>query len=164
MKILIIVLAIVAALVPVIAVLGWITPRRHEASGERQVAASREAVYALVRAVADYPKWRKGVKSVEVSGARYVETNSMGKTPYRILRDEPPGLLVTEIDDPNLPYGGNWTIEIEERGAGSWIRITERGEVKSVFFRGMGRLFFPHDKTLLAYLRDVERHFGGASQ
>lgn len=159
MKILLIVGAAIAAALALLTILGWITPRRHEASGEREISAPPERVYALVRAVAEYPKWRSGVKAVDVQGQRYVETTSQGKTPYRVVRDEPPGLLVTEIDDPKLPYGGTWTFEIEDRSGHALLRITERGEVKSTLFRGIGRLFFPHDKTLRSYLADVERHF-----
>ena len=68
--------------------------------------------------------------------------------------------LVLKIADPNLPYGGTWTHELAEDGAGTVVAVTERGEIYNPIFRAMARLFFGYHSTMEKTLRQLGKHFG----
>jgi hypothetical protein len=173
MKITLIILAGVVALLLLVAVVGALLPRAHEAtrSATFQKKSPRE-LYAVVRDFAAQPSWRTGLKSVELLPAldgqvRYREQSRHGAINYVVLEDAPGEKLVVKIADENLPYGGTWTFEFSELtrepGAtipGARVRITERGEVKNVVFRALARFIFGYTSTIEACLRDLGKKVG----
>lgn len=140
---------------------GWLLPREHVAHGERVVPAPPAAVAAMVRDVEAQPSWRGNLRSIEVierseSGLRYVERSTDGTITFAMTEQAPDRRFVSRIDDPGLPFGGQWTIAIEPAGQGSRIRIEERGFVGNVVYRFFAALVFGHERTIRAYLDDLE--------
>ena len=141
---------------------GWILPEDHVVELTREIGAGPDLVFARIVDFKAASQWRRDVKSVTYDRAaqRVVEQNSMGEMPYRIVRLDAPRRLETEIDGgKELGFGGTWVFEVEAVGAGSRVKITERGRVYSALFRVMGKLYFPADKTAREYLEDLEKSF-----
>lgn len=153
--------ALPIAAVAVIAVAGALLPRDHVASGELFVAASPDKVVHLIRDVPSQPGWRKGVHSIDVlerrpNGLRYIERSSDGAITYDFTEEQPGHLFRSRIADLTLPFGGEWTIVIAPERGGSLVRIEERGFVTNIFFRFFAALIFGYDRTIKAYLRDLD--------
>jgi hypothetical protein len=168
-KIALIVLGALVALVVVIALVGTVLPRGHTASRQAAFRQTPAALYGAVRDITALTQWRTGLKSVEIlppenGRARYREVSGHGPVTYRILEDRPSELLVLEIADEDLPYGGTWTFEFRAKPDGASLRITENGFVKNPLFRFLARFVFGHTSTMETYLRDLGRKFGETTQ
>jgi hypothetical protein len=173
MKITLIILAAIVAVILLVAIVGSLLPRAHEATrSARFRKSSPRELYATVRDFAAQPSWRSGLKSVELLPARdgqmrYREQSRHGAINYVVLEDVPGEKLVVKIADENLPYGGTWTFEFSELATeaggvatGARVRITERGEVKNVIFRALARFVFGYSSTIEAFLRDLGKKVG----
>ena len=80
--------------------------------------------------------------------------------PLEVLESDPPRKMVTRIADPNLPFGGTWTYQIEETSKGSRITITENGEIYNPIFRTVARFFMGYHATMDGYLKALGEKFG----
>lgn len=142
---------------------GYLLPVAHTASVERTYATGVDRLFAAVASSADYPRWRRGVKSVEQLPARdgkavFRENGSNGPITF-VLEEVVPGRrIVSRIGDSDLAFGGKWTYEFSAAGSGSRLRITEDGEVYNPFFRFMARYVFGHQRTMSQYLADLDEH------
>ena len=146
---------------------GMMLPRDHVARGEKVIAASPQAVAALVRDVASQPRWRAGVERVEVRGRegdvlRYVEHDEEGSIAFAFRETAPERAFESRIDDPELPFAGTWTIGLAPSGNGTRVTIEERGSVHDPLFRFFGALVFGHEGTIKAYLADLQRAASGS--
>jgi hypothetical protein len=147
---------------------GVLLPRDHVATGQTYVQAPPDEVAALVRDVAAQPRWRKNVRSIDMlerhgRELRYIERSSDGAVTFDLVEEQPGRLFRSTIADPDLPFGGAWTIAIAPHGAGSSITIEEHGFVTNVLFRFFGALVFGYDRTIKAYLSDLHRAVSGSS-
>lgn len=110
-------------------IVGLLLPRDHVESRTRVLAAPIDRVYAAV-AVVD--------------------------PDYVIVEQAPPRRLVTRVADPELPYGGTWTFELEPDGSGTRLTITERGQIHNPIFRVIARFVFGYAATMETYLDALE--------
>jgi hypothetical protein len=154
-----------AVLVAAMAIVGAWLPRGHVATRRTSYARPADELYRIVRDFAAAPTWRAELKAVELlppseGKVRFRETTRHGTIPFVVVEDRPGGRLVTEIADPNLPFGGTWTYEFSNEGDRGVLRITERGEVKNVLFRFLSRFVFGQTKTIEDYLRALGRKLG----
>jgi len=141
---------------------GAMLPRAHVARAEAVMPAPPEAVAALVRDVAAQPRWRPAVTAIELverrGGAlRYVERQSGDSILFDLVEEAPGTRFRSTIADPDLPFGGAWTIALSPEGAGTRVRIEENGEVRDPLYRFFSTLVFGHDGTMKAYLADMAR-------
>lgn len=169
MKWTLMILGILTILIAVVWAVGASLPQDHVASRKIRLKQSPEALWTAITDVDSFTSWRKDLKSVkrlpdENGRAGWVETMSMGDIPLRVEESTPPRRLVTRIADPNLPFGGTWTFEIDPVEGGATFRITERGEVKPAFFRFMSRFIFGHTTTLEGYLKFLAEKYGETAQ
>lgn len=151
-----------AALAALAAFVGSRVPVAHVASRRARFEAAPETVWAAITAVEDFPAWRKvdRVERLPDRGGRpaWIEHTSDGRITLVADRHEPPRLLVVRIDDPDLPFGGTWTYEIEPSQGGCTLTITENGEIYNPFFRVMARYVFGYEGTMTEYLEALGRH------
>ncbi|MBV9931699.1 MAG: SRPBCC family protein [Alphaproteobacteria bacterium] len=157
--------AVPIALGLIVYAVGALLPADHRAAGEARVAAAPERVAAIVRDLAAQPRWRKGVSRIEIvkrdaGGTHYVEHSSDGRIAFRFREEEPGARFRATIDDPDLPFGGTWTIRLRPDGTGTQVAIEERGTVRSPVYRFFSRFVFGQDRTLRAYLRDLQAAAG----
>src|SRR5262245_1052169 len=155
---------VLAGVLIVVVVIGALLPKQHVASRSITLNASPEAVWSLISGP---PTWRPDVKSYEElpphDGHRmWRETDKHGQTiTYEAVESSAPRHLVTKIADPKLPFGGTWTYEITQNGAGSSLTITENGEVYNPVFRFVSRFVMGHTATIDAYLKALQAKVAG---
>jgi len=163
MRIALMVVGALVGLVAVVAFIGALLPVKHQATREVTLKASADKLFALISSPMDFPKWRTGVKSVEMlpSGGgppKWTEISSDGTITFAVTQSVPGVELVTTIADKSLPFGGSWTYVLAPAGPDSTtLRITENGEVYNVIFRFMSRFVFGHASGLERYLKDVQQ-------
>lgn len=151
-----------AALVAIVAAAGLLLPRGHRASRTVTYTASPAAVFSAVTDFAAFPEWRSDVTRVEILDqpeglTRFREHGRHGPVTYRVELREPDAKLVTRIDDPSLPFGGSWTLEIRPAPGGSALTITEDGEIYNPIFRVLSKVAFSPYATIDAYQADLRR-------
>jgi uncharacterized protein YndB with AHSA1/START domain len=162
MKWILIVGGILAAVIVLVAIIGWALPVKHKASRTASFAAQPETVWEAITNVDAFPSWRTDIKTVERLPERsgravWVEQGRNGRITLAVERSEPPRLLVLRIADPDLPFGGTWTYAVAPAPAGSTLTITEDGEIYNPIFRAMARFVFGYEGTISAYLDALGR-------
>jgi len=155
-------IALPVAAVATIYGVGAVLPRDHVASRDATIAAGPDRVAGLVRAVEDQPKWRGGVTSIEVLDRsdrrlRYRETSGDGDILFDFSEERPRRQFRSRIADPDLPFGGAWTIRLSPAAGGTRVSIEERGSVGDPLYRFFSALVFGHTSTIGAYLADLKR-------
>jgi len=153
------------AFVGIVAVVGMFLPKGHRAARTVVYPAPPARVFAAITDFARFPEWRRDVKRVELlgndgRGMRFREEGRNGTITYRVERHEPDSTLVTRIDDPSLPFGGSWTLELKPVPEGTALTITEDGEVYNPIFRVLSKVVFSHYATIDTYQSDLRRQLG----
>jgi uncharacterized protein YndB with AHSA1/START domain len=144
---------------------GALLPENHVVANRAVYSAPAEDVWRILQEIGDYPNWRLDVNEVEELPDReghraWREKGVSGTVTYEMVRLEPPRLLEIRVADPDLPYGGTWTLELEAVGEGCALTLTERGEVHHPIFRFMAKVFFGHHSTIDAYQRALAEELG----
>ena len=145
---------------------GMTLPVAHTASGTRTLSRQADDVYRLVSAVEEYPRWWPDVTRVEVLAREgdgrltFREHATDGPIVMQVVEQQPPTRFVTRIADPDQPFGGTWTFELEPQGQTTRLTITERGEVYNPLFRVLSRFVFGHTATIERFLAAAERAWG----
>lgn len=157
------------ALVGVVAAIGAMLPVQHRAVGESEYAVPRDSLYTILTDVERYPAWRSGMTRVvrrePLEGKeRWLEVTGDGEILYERLEALPDRRIVTRIADPALPFGGRWTLELEDGEGGTRLRITEDGEVYNPIFRFVSKYIFGHDATIETFLADLRARTTGTSK
>jgi hypothetical protein len=161
MRILIFAIVALVVLVLIIVAIGAALPQNHTVTRERTFAAPPARLYDAIAKVADYPKWKTGVRAVEIlptvqGKPRFRE---VGRDPitYEIVEANPPSRFVTRIAE-KLPYGGSWTYEISPAPQGTTLRLTENGEVYNPIFRLVSRFIIGYYGTMDKTLDDLTKY------
>lgn len=163
MKIAFIAAGILVGLIVVPIAIGAMLPEKHRASRSAIFNASPERLFSLITGPQD---WRHDLRSVErgvdANGQAWVrETTKRGDTvTYEVIDFDPPRRYVARIADKKLPYGGQWTYQIEPRGSQTQLRIVEDGEVYNPIFRFVSKFVIGHTETIDKYLRDIASQTG----
>lgn len=164
MKWILLLLGLLAVVAAGVTVIGLLLPRDHVASTKALISAPPESVWQALVDVADYPRWRPDVRSVEVlstDGAlRWREHTRQGTITFARSEERRPDRLVTRIADEALPFGGTWTYDLVPVGEETRLTITERGYVTNPLFRFMSRFVFGHHRTQEDFLHALGRRFG----
>jgi len=72
----------------------------------------------------------------------------------------PPETLTAVIADPQLPFSGKWTWDIQPVNGGSRLRIYETGDVHNPIFRFVARFVMGYTRTMDLYLKALGTKFG----
>jgi hypothetical protein len=147
--------------------LGSRLPMEHVATVTAEIAAAPERVWGLISDVERQPGWRTGLKAVEMTGPGaagpcWREMQGWMAMPLCVTASEEPGngrmgRRVVEVADPKLPFGGEWTYELEPVGIGATrVRITERGTTGPAMWRFFGHYVVGEDRNVRQYMRDLE--------
>lgn len=164
MKWVLLTVAILALIGGATVIVGLLLPRDHVASTTTHLNAPPDSVWQALVEVSDYPRWRPGVRSVDIlstEGAlRWREHGRDGAIAFERSEEQRPHRLVTRIVDETLPFGGTWTYDLASDAGGTGLTITERGYVTNPLFRFMSRFVFGHHRTQEDFLRALGRRFG----
>jgi uncharacterized protein YndB with AHSA1/START domain len=165
MRVLLIVVGVLVALVLLVVIVGYLLPVKHVVTVSAPIPAPPDSVWAALTRPKDFPSWRPDVAAVDTlpdqdGHASWRETGKNGAISFVVEQAERPHRLVTRITDKSLPFGGAWEYVVTPEGAGSRVRITERGEVYNPVFRFMSRFVMGHSATARAYLVSLGRKYG----
>ncbi len=142
--------------------LGSRLPVEHRATATALIAAPREQVWETISKVEGQPRWRTGLKSVEVlpagaEGPCWREMQGWMSMPLCVTASEAPSRRVVKIVDPALPFGGTWTYVLEEERPGATkVTITENGTTGPPMWRFVGHYVMGEDGQIKQYLRDLQ--------
>jgi len=150
-----------AAFVAILTLVGMALPKGHRASRTVVYPAAPDRVYSAISDFARFPEWRSGVKSVEIlgddgRGVRFREQGRHDSVHYRVEQQQD-SKLVTRIDDPSLPFGGTWTLEVKAVPEGTALTITEDGEIYNPLFRVLSKVVFSPYATIDTYQADLRK-------
>ena len=166
MKWLILAASSLAVLVAIVGVVGLLLPREHRAVRSVSVHQAPDRVWTVISDPWNAPSWRPGLQSVERlpeqdGRARWREVQASGDSiAFELVLSEPGRKQVVRIADPDLPFGGTWTFELQPQAAGCKVQITEDGTVSNPIYRFVSRFVLGHSHSLDLYLRDLGRRFG----
>jgi uncharacterized protein YndB with AHSA1/START domain len=158
-------LAVLAAILVLVAIVGALQPVAHAVARRIRLHQPAALVFATITDVAAAPQWRKDLRSVSLlppqDGRRcYREVSGFGPIDFRVEHEDPGKQLITRIVTPKSPFGGTWTFALAPSGDGTELTITENGEVYNVIFRALSRFVFGHTTTIDAYLTSLAIKFG----
>jgi hypothetical protein len=166
MKWLLIAVAVLAAIVGAVALIGAMLPKSHLASRSSRFPQPPQAIWDVITGP---PDWRPDIRASEKLEPRegrrtWREIDKHGQAIiYQSVEETPPRRLVTRIADPKLPFGGTWTQEINPDPNGSVLTITEAGEIYNPIFRFMARFVFGYSGSIDGYLKALHAKFGESS-
>ena len=155
----------VVALLGAAAGLGAATPEGHAPLVAARLAHPPTAAFD---AIADLPAsvaWRSDLEAIErlpdTDGVEtWLEHGEWGDLRVEVPEAVRPARyrFVLPPGQPDLPFHGEWLVELQPAGDGTWLTITESGRVPSALFRGLQRLVFGYHASLEAFVRDLAAH------
>jgi hypothetical protein len=170
MKWLAIVLGVIAALALIVVIVGAMLPQSHVAVSSAQFSKPAADMFRTITDVATAASWRKDVDRIEMlppNGNRIawreVSKGDVVNYEGEIVRaPEPgvPGRFISRIVSKDLPYGGEWIIDVSINGNASVVTVTENGEVYNPIFRFVSKYVMGHSATIDGYLRALGTHVG----
>jgi hypothetical protein len=154
------------ALVFLVFLVGSFLPAGHSVTVTREVGATPDEVWSVITGVEEYSAWRPGVvraERLEAIGGwpAWREEGPDGTLTFAVAGVEPGRMLVTEIVDEGLPFGGRWTYTLEPTPKGTSVTITEDGIVHNPIYRIVSRFFMAHETTADTYLEALAARVGG---
>jgi Polyketide cyclase / dehydrase and lipid transport len=165
LKGIIIVGVVLAGLIGIVFAIGMSLPKAHVARAERLAPAPADVIAARLRAVEDYPTWRPGVTVENIERRNgtiiYTEISDGDRIAFALSEPEPGRRFVSVMTDASLPFGGQWSIELDPRGESTLVRIEEDGEIRSPVFRFFARFVFGYEMTMRKYLDALEASAAG---
>jgi hypothetical protein len=160
------ILGTLGGLIVAAVLVGLLLPKAHVAARVATIHRPPDEIWKALVEVEGSPRWRPGVVRVEKLADRYgnltwreVDRRGRGIT-YEATESIAPRRQVRQIIERDLPFGGNWVIEIQPAPEGSHVKITEHGEIFNPLFRLMARFFFGYTQSIDDFLRALGRRFG----
>jgi hypothetical protein len=139
-------------------------PEEHMAAATITIEAPQGRVWSLMEDVEAQPKWRTGLKAVELlpndaDGHRCWRESLPGmKMPLCEEIAAAPTTRVVAISDPHLSFGGTWTYTLSARTPSSTdLSITEHGTVRPALWRFLGHYVFGEDTNIRQYEKDIQK-------
>lgn len=143
---------------------GWLIPNTHVAASSIVIPAAPQLVWTAIREIGSYPEWwdfAHTAERVPATEERWVLYGSEGdRLPFTVERDDPGRLLVTRIDDEDLPFGGSWSYHLEAAGDSTRVTVVEDGVISNPLLRVAARLIVGYHSTLDSYLSALAIRFG----
>lgn len=171
MKWLGIVLGVLVALVVIVVIIGYMLPKTHVAVSSAQFHKPAADLFRTITDVATAATWRKDVERIEMLPAngnriawREVSNGDVVNYEGEIVRAPQPGVpgrFISRIVSKDLPYGGEWIIDVSMNGDVSVVTVTENGEVYNPIFRFVSKYVMGHTATIDGYLRALGAHGRG---
>lgn len=160
MKWLLRILLVLIGIVAIVYVVGLCLPRQHTAMMSAVIPASVDQVWKRITTVADFPRWRKDMTSIQiVNDSQWVENAGSMHVPMRMGERDSLKRAVVVINSNDLPFGGEWVYELQPQGNSTQVTITENGEVRQPFFRFVSAFIMGRTATMRKYLSSLQDSF-----
>lgn len=156
---------VLAGILVVITVIGWLLPKAHTVTREARFHQPPETIWKAITDIDAMPAWREGLKGIKHLPDQdglpaWAETTNSGTIPFETVISQPSSKLVVRIADSKLPFGGTWTYQIIPAAGGCTLRIHEDGEVYNPLFRFLSRFVFGYTGTIDTYFKSLAKKFG----
>jgi uncharacterized protein YndB with AHSA1/START domain len=156
--------AVVAIAVLGLYVAGSRLPREHHSQITVTVRANRATVWRLLTDYRSMPQWWPAVKAVRMeklpngTELTWNQDRRGQKVPFRTVESRTNERLVRAIATDQLPFGGTWTYELSETGAGfTRLTLIEDGYIDPPLFRAMANWVIGLDRTQRDFLDNLQR-------
>ncbi len=139
-------------------------PLHHRQSANADLPVPPQRVWEAITRYDEMPRWWDAVKTVETESRKdgTTVTWNVDKHGQRIgfvtEATEEPRRLVRRILDEDLPFGGSWTFELERKGNGTKLTLSEDGFIRPPLFRAIAHLFIGMRATLEDFLKALAKH------
>ena len=165
MKWIVIVIGSLLGLVALAAIVGATLPKRHVAKRAAIIDKSPEELWATIVDFAAAASWRSDLEKIEMLPPRdghivFRETTRQGPITFEVAEQVAPQRLLVRVADPDAPFSGTWTYDLQPEGTGTRVTITEQGEVGNPIFRLMSKVFFDPHASMERYLSALARRHG----
>ena len=158
--------------VAVVMVMGSRLPEEHAATAVAEIPAAPQRVWDVIADVGAQPKWRTGLKAVEMlppgaGGPCWNEVQTGQVMALCVDASDPPadgkaGRRMVRIADPKLPFGGTWTYVLEPVGAAATrVTIREDGIARPAMWRFVSHYVMGEDAQVKQYLKDLGKAVAG---
>lgn len=160
-----ILVAVVVGLIALVAAIGAFLPRDHVAVRQVVIDKPAEEIWAVMADFGAAPSWRPEIEKCERMPDQnghevWKEIGEGQEIPYEAIEMDAPRRMVRNIVDPNLPFGGGWTMELSPSGTGTQVKITEEGFVSNPIWRFVSVVVIGHTTYLDLYLTNLGKKFG----
>lgn len=160
MRILLLALSGLALAVGLILLIGFLLPATREGRAETVIAATPDAILAVIEDVEAQPKWRAGVASVARTDTGWEEVTARGErvafTPEEMTPDR---IRLSFSSDAG--YTGSWEAVLTPVAEGTRIAVVERATVPSPLGRIIARLMFDPTEFATMYLAALKARVEG---
>ena len=145
-RILIVLLFVLLALLTVFLGLGLMTPEAYTGSLGKELNVSQDKVWSILTDVENLPNIREEINSVEVLSTKDGYVDVWKEYSYTAVGDyfmklktverTPKTKLVVKTIETNAGLEGEWTYELEKRGADKcYVRISENSKATNLLLR-----------------------------
>ena len=158
-------LGLLGGLIVVLIGAGALLPKAHVAARSAVIPRPPQEIWKALVDVEASPAWRPDIVKVERLEDRFGnltwrETYRHGRgVTFEATESIEPARQVRTIIERNLPYGGNWEIEVAAAPGGATVKITEHGEIYNPLFRLAARTFFGYTRAIDDFLRNLGRKY-----
>jgi uncharacterized membrane protein len=159
-------IALIVTVAVLLLVVGLLTSKGHVVTKTIRLKQKPEAVWQAISDFQNQPSWRKDLSKVERLPDRsgkemWKEVYKNGdEIPLETTESIPQQRLVRTIADPELPFSGVWEMKIKADGDGTLLSITESGEIPNPLFRGIFKIFFSYEDSIVHYEAELAKKFG----
>jgi uncharacterized protein YndB with AHSA1/START domain len=166
MKWFLIVLGGIALLIALIALVGALIPREHQATSTITLRQPPDSVWKVIRdfgaITAWWPEMKQSERLPDQDGREVWRQKMSGfDVPLVVMESSAPRHLVTKIDaGSGAAFGGTWTYELTPNAGGTRISVTEAGWISNPVFRFLSRFVFGYYGSLDGYLKSLGKKFG----
>jgi hypothetical protein len=143
----------------VAALVGALLPVEHVAARTVEVGHGPEVVWGVLVDRRAYVEWRAEVVEVVLQGdgTAWCESYAGGeRLCFVAVEETAPRRLVHRLVGEDLPFGGDWTFELEPAAPGCRMTIAERGRVYNPMYRFFARFALGHGNSIDRFLSDLE--------
>jgi hypothetical protein len=160
LRILLLSLSGLALAVGLILLIGFLLPATREGRAETVIAATPDAILAVIEDVEAQPEWRAGVASVVRTETGWEEVTARGeRIAFTAEEMSPERIRLSFTSDAG--YSGAWEAVLTPVPEGTRIAVVERATVPSPLGRIIARLMFDPTEFATIYLQALKAKVEG---
>ena len=142
--------------------IGGRLPQRHEVMVSANIDANIQSVWRLLNDFKAYPEWRPSITQVQrmpdyQGNEVWQESDRHGNdVAYATIESVSNQRITRRIVTKDLPYAGQWILELSPTSTGCRLNITEQGEIYNVLYKIIGKYIIGYDASIKRFIADVE--------
>ncbi|MCU0903909.1 MAG: SRPBCC family protein [Tabrizicola sp.] len=131
--------------------IGWLLPATREGRAETVIAATPEAVLAVIADVEAQTEWREGIGTVTRTPDGWDEVTPRGERIAFVAEEMTPERVRLRFRS-DAGYSGDWEAVLAPVAGGTRVAVVERATVPSPLGRILARVMFDPEAFATTYL------------